>query len=56
MNWMFESRSKNWFEDDAEGGNIFTALEYGFCELTQENHEKGGLEFPRLTLHRGQLT
>jgi hypothetical protein len=77
MNWMFESRSKNWDDDDTDG-EIYTsslpwyaillipfvvvvfmvfgtlgllfAFGYGFYEIAQKSYEKGGLEFPRLTI------
>jgi hypothetical protein len=77
MNWMFESRSKNWYDEDSDGeihlsfpewyeillipvltvvlmllGTLclLFGLGYGFYEIAQKSYEKGGLEFPRLTL------
>jgi len=77
MNWMFESRSKNWYDEDSDGEIYLSSLKwyeillipviavvlmvlcallflfvlgYGFYEIAQENYDKGGLEFPRLTM------
>jgi hypothetical protein len=77
MNWMFESRSKNWYDEDSDGETYFSSRQwyeillipvvavvfmvlgtlcllfvfgYGFYEIAQRSYEKGGLEFPRLTM------
>ena len=77
MNWLFESRPKNWYDEDSDGeiyssslewyeillipvaavvlmllGTLFLlfALSYGFYEIAHNSYEKGGPEFPRLTM------
>jgi hypothetical protein len=77
MNWMFESRSKNRYDEDSDGEIYLSSLQwyeillipvvavilmvlctlcllfvlgYGFYEIAQKSYEKGGLEFPRLTM------